>query len=168
MLELREICPKDAEEAYRLIAGIPENENGFMNSDAGVSFEEFRDKSIPRMQARARGEELSEGHVPDTVYILWEDGKAVGMFKFRHYLNDALRKGSGHIGYGIGQAYRGRGLAAKGLALLIERVRDVIPEDEIYLSCRKYNTASLKTMLKNGAYIHHEDEEEYYTRIPLK
>lgn len=40
-----------------------------------------------------------------------------------------------------------------------------LTEDEIYLSVHKENIASLKAQLKNGAYIHHEDEKEYYTRI---
>ncbi len=40
-----------------------------------------------------------------------------------------------------------------------------IPEDEIYMSVHKDNPASLKVQLKNGAYIHHENDKEYYTRI---
>ena len=32
----------------------------------------------------------------------------------------------------------------------------------------KHNLASLKTMLKNNAYIHHEDEDHYYTRIKIR
>lgn len=40
-----------------------------------------------------------------------------------------------------------------------------LPEDEIYMSVHKDNPASLKVQLKNGAYIHHEDEKEFYTRV---
>ena len=39
--------------------------------------------------------------------------------------------------------------------------------DEAYLSVDKDNPGSLKAQLNNGAYIHHEDETEYYTRIKL-
>ena len=39
-------------------------------------------------------------------------------------------------------------------------------EDELYLSVNKSNPASLRVQLHNGAYIHHEDDEHYYTRIP--
>ena len=63
---------------------------------------------------------------------------------------------------------RGKGYATCGLALAVEEARSIIPEDEVYLSCNRNNPASLRVMLKNGAYIHHEDDEEYYTRIPLK
>ena len=83
-------------------------------------------------------------------------------------LNDALRNGAGHIGYGIRRDARGRGLAKAGLKLLLETVGHLIDEDEAYLAVNKTNPASLHVMLANGAYIHHEDEAEYYTRIPLK
>ena len=91
-----------------------------------------------------------------------------GLFRVRHYLNDALRSGGGHIGYGIRDQYRGRGYATKGLALTIEKARDLVAEDELYLSVHKDNPASLRVQEKNGAYIHHSDEKEYYTRIPLE
>ena len=86
----------------------------------------------------------------------------------RHYLNDALRSGGGHIGYGIRDKYRGRGYATKGLALTIEKARELVAEDELYLSVHKDNPASLRVQEKNGAYIHHSYENEYYTRIPLE
>ena len=56
----------------------------------------------------------------------------------------------------------------KGLALLLAIAKDVIREDEVYMASHKDNPASLHVQLANGAYIHHEDEEEVYTRIPMK
>ena len=53
------------------------------------------------------------------------------------------------------------------LRLTIEKAKEIIPENEIYLSVHKDNPASLKVQEKNGAYIHHEDDKEYYTRIPI-
>ena len=49
----------------------------------------------------------------------------------RHYLNDALRSGGGHIGYGILEKYRGRGYATKCLELTIEKARELVAEDEL-------------------------------------
>jgi predicted acetyltransferase len=92
----------------------------------------------------------------------------VGLIKIRHYLNDFLRQGPGHIGYGILPEYRGVGYASKALELGIETCKTLIKEDEIYLSVHKDNPASLKVQLKNGASIVGETEEEYLTRIPLK
>ena len=36
---------------------------------------------------------------------------------------------------------------------------------EVYMSVHKNNPASLRVQIKNGAYIHHENETEYFTRI---
>ena len=91
----------------------------------------------------------------------------MALFKVRHFLNDALRKGSGHMGYGVRRACRGRGYVTRGLALAIEKAREMVPENELYLSVGKENLASLRAQLKNGAYIHHQDGEKYYTRIKL-
>lgn len=103
--------------------------------------------------------------MPDTYYFLWDNGRPVAWFKLRHYLTEVLAKGGGHIGYGVRRSERGKGYATKGLAMLLKLARGVVLEDEFYLSCDKQNQASLKVMLANGAYIHHEDEHEYYTRI---
>jgi len=45
--------------------------------------------------------------------------------------------------------------------------KDVIKENEIYLSVNIDNPASLKVQLNNEAYIHHSDEKEHYTRIKI-
>lgn len=111
---------------------------------------------------------MLEGHVPDTVYVLEDDSEGyVEIVKLRHRLNDALRQGAGHIGYGIRKEYRGRGYATAALSLALDEARKIVPEDEIYLSVRKDNPASLKVQLRNGARVDHESGEEYFTRIPL-
>lgn len=99
---------------------------------------------------------------------MWEDQEIVGLFKIRHYLNDFLANGPGHIGYAILPKYRGRGYATKGLALAIKECKKIIPEDEIYLSVHKDNPSSLKVQEKNGAYIVGETEKEFLTRIKIQ
>ena len=44
----------------------------------------------------------------------------------------------------------------------------IVREDTEYMSCFRYNTASLKAMLNNGAWIDHEDDEIYYTRVKIR
>ena len=61
---------------------------------------------------------------------------------------------------------RGEGLP-KGLALALEYARSVVREDEIYMSVNRDNAASLRVQQKNGAYVHHADDKQYYTRIKL-
>lgn len=167
MICLKEANNEDIEKEYEFIKDLPENENGFENENHGCSREEFENDILPRYINYSKGLGLSEGHVPQTMFFLWDDNDIVGLFKLRHYLVESLINGAGHIGYGI-KEYRGKGYATEGLRLTIEKARKTVPEDEIYMSVHKNNPASLKVQLKNGAYIHHEDEEEFYTRIKNK
>lgn len=167
MLTMRLMSAQDAETIYACLQDLP-SENGFGNDGCGLPYDEFVDGFIPHCERDASGIGLDPGLVRQCYYILFEDEVAVGLFKLRPALNDVLRDGGGHIGYGIRRGCRGRGLAKAGLALLLEIAAPLIDEDEAYLSVNKTNPASLRVMLANGAYIHHEDEEKYYTRIPLK
>ena len=167
MLVLKEINQEDWQKEYEYITSLPEDENGFKNRYAGVSKEEFEEVVLMKVINEAKGIDLEPGHVPQTTFFLWDEHQIVGLFRVRHYLNDALRNGSGHIGYGIKKEFRGKGYATKGLALAIEKAKEIIKEDEIYLSVYRYNIASLRIQQKNGAYIHHSDENEHYTRIKI-
>lgn len=165
MLYLKEANTEDIEKEYEFITNTPENENGFTNPAFGCSREEFENEILPKYINTSKGVGLREGRVPETQFFLWDEDKIVGLFRIRHYLTEALANGAGHIGYGIGKEFRGKGYGSEGLRLTVEKAWGIIKEDEIYMSVHKDNTASLKVQLKNGAYIHHEDEEEFYTRI---
>lgn len=166
MLRLKEAGSGDTEKEYRYISCLPVNETGFTNRYFGITRKEYEEQVLPDMIRQSKGIDVPEGWVPCTEYFLWDDDRIVGYFRIRQKLNDKLRNGAGHIGYGIGKEFRGRGYATEGLRMTIEKAWQMIPEDEIYMSVSKKNPASLRVQIKNGAYIHHEDEEEYYTRIP--
>lgn len=92
--------------AYALQTAFEADENGFVNLAYGYSFDQF----IHYVQTR-KGYEygigLPEGFVPDTVFVLVNDeGEYVGLFNFRHTLNDFLRAGPGHVGFGIAPPFR--------------------------------------------------------------
>ena len=165
MLYLKKANTDDTEKEYLFVRDVPADENGFINEYHGISREDFGG-ALDTIIAQSRGEQLPEGYVPQTVYYLLEDDTIVGTFHFRHYLTEALAEGSGHIGYYIAPGYRGRGCGTQGLKLLLEEIRGSVAEDEIYLRVNRDNPASLRVMLRNGGYIHHEDEDKYYVRIP--
>ena len=168
MLELKRARVKDAEKIYEAISKMPPYENGFENAFYNMSREEFIEKGIYMMLDSQKGINLKPFHVPQTYYFLWDDEQIVGLFKLRHYLNIFLREGGGHIGFGIINEYRGRHYATEGLRLTLRKAKEIIREDTVYMSCFKYNRASLQAMLSNGAYIDHEDEEIYYTRVKIR
>lgn len=167
-MELIRLQDADTKRAYELYQTYPKDENGYVNPTFGFSYEEFCEY-VDKKRKWTLGEELPEGFVSDTTYILVnDDSDYCGSFNFRHYLNDFLREGPGHVGYGISRAYRGQGYATRGLGMLIEIIREHgLDTPEIYLEVNKDNPASLKVQQNNGAYIHHENDMCYYTRIKL-
>ena len=164
-MELIRVQDSDYRKTYDLYMTFPENENGYMNNVYGYDYDKFLEW-IEIKRNWSMGKLLPEGFVADTTYVLNDGDKYVGVFNLRHYLNDFLREGPGHIGYCISKQYRGQGYATKGLALTLDKAREK-GIHEAYLSVNKDNPASLKVQLKNGAYIHHENDTEYFTRINM-
>ena len=165
-MELKELWNVDVDKAYGLFSDFPECDNGFENMAYGMDRDEFV-SFVERKRQNSLGRELPEGFVPDTVYILSDDeGNLVGIFNFRHRLNDFLASGPGHIGFGISPRYRRRGYAVEGLKLLVRLVSPMVAEDEIYLSCNRDNPVSLKVQLSSGGRIERETEDLYLVRIP--
>lgn len=164
-LSLRPANYEDLEEEWLFVQAMPEDENGLTNRWHAISREEFEKTALPDMIRYAKGIGLPDWMVPETFYFLWKDEKIIGQFRIRHYLNDSLREGSGHIGQFIAKEYRGKGYGTAGLRLTLEEACRIVPEDEIYLRVNKDNPASLHVMLKNNGTIVAEDESHYFVRI---
>lgn len=165
MIYLKEANYDDVEKEYLFVKDIPIDENGFTNEWYGISRNEFEEKALSEMIAYSKGEQLPEGFVPETFLFLWDDDRIVGQFRIRHFLCESLIEGAGHIGYFIGKEFRGKGYGKEGLRLTLQVAKNIVPEDEFYLRVNKDNEASLKVMMSNGGYIHHENEAKYYVRI---
>ncbi len=168
MVYLKEANYEDLEEEYRAIKSIPFYENGYGNTFCFMDRETFFDVGIRKMIDSGRGVGLKEGHVPESYFFLWDDNRIVGLFKIRHYLSEELRNGSGHLGFGIIKDFRNMHYGTEGLRLTLEKCRELVEEDEVYMACFKYNKPSLAVMLNNGARIVREDSEIYYTRVRIR
>jgi predicted acetyltransferase len=167
MLYLKEANQADWKKEYGAVSQMPYYETGFGNRFYGYTADRFREQGIPWLLDSSEGVNLKEDRVPETYFFLWNDDEIVGLFKIRHYLNDDLREGAGHIGYGILESYRNKGYATAGLALAIEKCRQIIREDEIYLAAYSFNIPSIRVMLANGARIVGEKDGVTFTRISL-
>ena len=167
MIYLKEVNLEDKKEEYLFIKRLPEDENGFLNPFYNVSEDSFYKVIIPKLINYSNGINLAPMMVPETYFFLWDDKKIVGLFKVRHYLNRFLVSSGGHVSYGILEEYRNKGYATTGLKLIIEKCKNIIREDEIYMSLHKNNFYSLKVMLNCGAYVYSETDNEYLTKIKL-
>jgi len=168
MIRLIKVSKNRIREQHRFLRDL-EPETGFTNKYYGHTFLEFIRKDFKILKDFEKGVNLPPGFVRDYNYFLYDGSTIVGLFHIRPELNEALRNGSGHIGYGIKKEYRGKGYASMGLALAIKELKKMkcFVDTEVYMDCYKYNKASLTVMLHNGGYIHHEDDECYYVRIKV-
>lgn len=98
----------------------------------------------------AKGIGIKEGWVPDSTYwLVNEDNRILGVVNIRHQLTELLMKSGGHIGYGIRPSERRKGYATKLLALSLEITKELGIQKALVV-CDEINTASAKTILKNG------------------
>lgn len=119
------------------------------------------------MKYESEGINLWSDRIAQSYIFIWEENEIVGLLKFRPKLNAALRNGAGHLGYGIKKEYRNKGYASKALKLFLEQYANKIDDKELCMSANKNNPSSIKVQIKNGAYIHHKDEDHVYTRIKM-
>ncbi len=169
MIYLKKLNFEDAKIQYEFLKQLPP-ENGFMNDYYHVTFEDFFNVHIQNNIDQSFGIGLETNRVPSTWFFLYDDNIIVGLFKVRHCLNEILINGSGHIGYGIHPCHRKKGYATIGVKLAIEKLKEMpdFLDEEVYFSHYIDNVASLKAVLKNDGYIHHQDEQKYYTRIKIR
>ena len=165
MVELRKMNLQDIKEQWEYVTALPKDENGLTNPYEGITFEEYETTVLPELMMHENPVGMPEWFVPETYYYLWDKQVLVGEYRIRHYLTEALKVGAGHIGYSIKKEYRGKGYGTKGLAMVLDIAREIVPEDEIYLRVLKSNIRSFKAINSNGAYIADEDETHYLMRV---
>ncbi|KNY05346.1 GNAT family N-acetyltransferase [Microbacterium sp. GCS4] len=93
-----------------------------------------------------------EGAVHNDLYWIVDEGEVVGFVSFRHELNDWLREVGGHIGYSVRASRRRQGVASAGLALALDRARE-IGLDRVMVTCDDDNIASYRTIERAGGVL---------------
>ena len=146
---LKPVNREDARKTWAFFRDLPGQDNGFLNECSGCTFEAFEQYYLPRMILRGRETQTHDGILPTSTYTFSLDGHYAGLFQFRHVPVRCLPKGSGHIGFWIDPAFRGRGLAVQGLRQLLSFTWDTMEGDEILSACME--NAALRVLLSAGA-----------------
>ncbi len=112
---------------------------------------------IDRYMESLEFKEPQGNYVPDSTFFCLDTDRNifVGAVNIRHYLNDWLFVGGGHIGDGVRPSERGKGLATKMIALALEECRKLGIHD-VLMCCDTSNVASAKTIEKNGGVLENE------------
>ena len=154
---------EDIIKEVEFIKKVPLLENGFANFFYNV-LHKSNEEIINYVLTLSYTKEL----IPIYTYFLWVDNTIVGMYHILSRLTEDQKNKDGHISYTILKQYRGKGYGTKGLSLMIEEAKSIIPEDEIYMHTTINNPASLKMMMNNNAYVVRNDEFGVFTRIKIK
>ena len=140
-----------------LIADLGTGENGFGGTPVAtgdLTLEEYLRRCIDM----ADGVNLQPGYVPQTLFwVIDENGKAIGMVRVRHYLNDKLREQGGHIGYYIRHNNRGKGYGKEALHQALAELRK-IGERRALLTVHMDNVSSIKVIEANGGIFESEEQ----------
>lgn len=121
------------------------------------SFEEWHNAILDNLNE----ETVREGLVPATTYIAisTDDERLIGMIDIRHRLNEYLLSYGGHIGYSVRKSERKKGYATEMLKLALRECQR-LGITKVLLTCDKDNIAPSKTIIKNGAILENEVQEE--------
>ncbi len=163
-IELVQLDINDSNDIYLMLQEIPQEENGFMNSAHGKTFEEFKTWLI-ESDSSSKTKELVDGwKVPSSTYWLYVNGTPVGMGKIRHFLTEKLLEEGGHIGYAIRPSERNKGYGTILLKRLLSTAKNM-GIDNILLTIRNDNVHSLKVAISNRGIIEKSNDTRSYVWI---
>ncbi|MDT8715363.1 GNAT family N-acetyltransferase [Clostridium sp. 19966] len=162
-LELKKLSVSDDMDIYEMLQEIPKDENGFMNTVNGMTFEEYKQWLI-QSEDKSNGIGLKDWQVPSSTYWLFANGKPVGRGNLRHFLTDKLREEGGHVGYAIRKSERNKGYGTILLRFIIEEARKMNLE-KVLLTVRNENKSSIKVALNNNGRIEKTNKDRHYIWI---
>ena len=136
MIELKQVNKDMGFDEYKMLQGIENGENGFMNEVFGMSFAGFKEWLIMQEDFHL-GKNLPQGWIPYTTYFLYDNGLPIGIGRVRHETSEYLQKvvGAGEIGYGISKDYRGKGYGMT----LVKNLLNLSINEDVYLVSKEHN-----------------------------
>ncbi len=156
-LEAASINPPDG--LSELLADLGPGENGF-GGTAVFSGEMSSIEYIQQCIERTDAANLRPGYVPQTVlWVIDEEGEAIGMVRMRHYLNNRLREYGGHIGYYIRRDKRNQGYGKEALHQALEELRK-LGEKRALITADLDNFSSIKVIEANGGIFESEGQSQ--------
>ncbi|MCL2171883.1 MAG: GNAT family N-acetyltransferase [Defluviitaleaceae bacterium] len=162
-IELKRLSIEDGVDIYNLLQEIPKDENGFINSANGFSFDEYKEWLV-KCDNWANEIGLEDGRVPQIIYWLFVDKRPVGMGKLRTRLTEKLKISGGHCGYGIAPSQRGKGYGTL-LLKMIAKEAVALGLDKILLTINIENKSSIKIAINSGGIIEKTEDSRHYIWI---
>ncbi|GAB3619135.1 hypothetical protein GCM10027417_03950 [Glutamicibacter endophyticus] len=145
-LIIRQLRPSDRHQAEALHEQLLADEFEFLvGRGERESFADY----VARQLANEEGRDIPEGWVRAGFYVAERDGELLGRLGVRYELNAFLASVAGHLGYGVGPAYRRQGVAEALARFGLQRLH-ASGVDQALITCDEANTGSRATIEKVG------------------
>jgi predicted acetyltransferase len=149
MVRLQEASTTPPPGLNDLLADLGDGENGFGGTPVATG-EATLAEFLQRCCDMADAAHCPSHLMPQTVYWALDDaGRAIGMVKLRHCLNDKLRLHGGHCGYYIHRNHRRKGYGTRVLRLALEELRR-LGVDRALVTIDPENIPSIRVVEANG------------------
>ena len=103
------------------------------------------DEVLEATARQSRGTNLPPGRVRADYLLAEVDGQVVGRTSIRYDLTEHLLRVGGHVGYGVGPAFRRRGYATEILRQSVGRL-NAAGVERVLVTCADDNAASAATI----------------------
>lgn len=132
--------------------------HGGAGLEKDISFEEWLKNVREDLE-----EETSRkrNRVPSAVYLAFRksDRRLIGIVQIRYKLNEHLFNYTGHIGDSIRPSERNKGYSTTMIGLALEKAKEQ-GIGNVLMTCKNYNVASARTIIKNGGVMENEVEND--------
>ena len=132
--------------------------HGGAGLEKDISFEEWLKNVREDLE-----EETSRkrNRVPSAVYLAFRksDRRLIGIVQIRYKLNEHLFNYTGHIGDAIRPSERNKGYSTTMIGLALEKAKEQ-GIGNVLMTCKNYNVASARTIIKNGGVMENEVEKD--------
>ena len=143
--------------------------NGEMNG-RNLMFNDLNEVDIIQKMKDTRDvTKLKPNRVLSYDYFAVDEDKFIGIIHIRTELNPALLNIGGHIGYGVNPKYWRQGYGTELLRIGLIKIKELIKDDRVLITCDDNNISSAKVIENNGGIlenkvINHDEFGEVLTR----
>ena len=165
LIDANEKYLKQYQEAYELsVAKV--NSGEIHRSD--LMFHNINEVDIIQKMKDTRDKsKLKPNRVLSYDYFAVDDDKFIGIIHIRIELTPFLLSYGGHIGYGVNPKYWRQGYGTELLRIGLIRIKELIKDDRVLVTCDDDNIGSAKVIENNGGVLENKvfNIDEYGDKV---
>lgn len=164
-IKLQLLCKNDNnnDKYYNFLKEFPNSER-FRNPALNLKREDL-EKWLSEREEKAKGTETDKFGIQEYLYWIILGDELIGIGLIRPHLTKEYYIRGGHIGWGLLEKYRGKGLGTVASRELINLAKKVHKVEKCLITIIDFNIASRKVAEKNGAILQKIDNHICYYEV---